>query len=91
MDLNKYTYKQISILFGLLAAISSCRPFWEKCTQWLKNDVKHFEVKGTPYVLHLLRTPESQISTRFTLRPAIFKALGIETNAPNELQITLNN
>ncbi len=40
--------------FSLRRAVSSYRPFWEKCTEWHTNDLKHYsiyKVKGVPYVL----------------------------------------
>ncbi len=27
---------------------SSYRPFWDKCTEWLKNYLEHYKVKGHP-------------------------------------------
>ncbi len=39
---------QVSIHFALQPPFSSYRPFWDNCTQWPRNDIEHYEVKGTP-------------------------------------------
>ena len=36
----------------------SYRPFWEKCIEWPQNDLEHYELKCTQYVLVLSLIPK---------------------------------
>ncbi len=36
---------------------TSYRPFWDNCTEWLQNDIKHWKVKGTSYAYYNYLTP----------------------------------
>ncbi len=31
--------------------LSSYKPFWKKCTKWPQNDIEHYKLKWSPYVL----------------------------------------
>ena len=39
---------------------SSCKPFWDKCSEWAKNDTGHYKVKGIYYALLVHPGPKFQ-------------------------------
>ncbi len=54
---------------ALRPAILRYKPFWVKCTEWPQIDLEPYKVKS-PYIC-ITGVPDSQVSLRFAVRPAI--------------------
>ncbi len=86
---NEY---RISFRFALRPSVFELTGYYSiyhKCTEWRPNDLKQYMRSK---VLHIgsICISESQISTRFTPRPAVCKSLAILRRALNDPNFILN-
>ncbi len=61
---------QISLRLALRPALSRNRSFWDKCTEWLQNDLENYK-SNVPHIW-MIYLIESKISLHFAPRPAPF-------------------